>query len=140
MVVQRSSGISGAQLFVLRALVERPGLSVRELVASTLTNQSTVSEVVGRLIARGLVVRQAAPDDRRRAILNPTAAGRAAVRRAPPAVQADLIAGLQRLSAGARSALADTLEQWLRAAGLDDVPPTMFFEPKRRRPRQARAR
>ena len=131
--VERTSGISGAQLFVLRALVERPGQSMRDLVAHTLTSQSTVSEVAARLIARGLVTRRPAPDDARRAVLNPTPAGRALVRTAPPTVQADLIAGLRRLSPGSRSALADALEQWLGAAGLTDVPPAMFFEPSRAR-------
>jgi DNA-binding MarR family transcriptional regulator len=129
--VQRTSGISGAQLFVLRALVERSGQSMRDLVARTLTSQSTVSEVVARLIARGLVTRRAAPDDGRRAVLNPTPAGRALVRAAPPTVQADLIEGLQRLSPGSLSALADALEQWLVVAGLTEVPPAMFFEPRR---------
>ena len=129
--VQRTSGISGAQLFVLRALVKRPGQSMRDLVARTLTSQSTVSEVVARLITRGLVTRRAAPDDGRRAVLNPTPAGRALVRTAPPTVQAALIEGLRRLSPGSRSALADALEQWLGAAGLTEVPPAMFFEPRR---------
>jgi DNA-binding MarR family transcriptional regulator len=129
--VQRTSGISGAQLFVLRALVERPGQSMRDLVERTLTSQSTVSEVVARLIARGLVARRAAPDDGRRAVLNPTPAGRALGRAAPPTVQAALIEGLQRLSSGSLSALADALEQWLGSAGLTEVPPAMFFEPKR---------
>ena len=129
--VQRTSGISGAQLFVLRALVERPGQSMRDLVARTLTSQSTVSEVVARLIARGLVTRRVAPHDGRRAVLNPTPAGRALARVAPPTVQADLIEGLQRLSPGSRTALADALEQWLASAGLTEVPPAMFFEPRR---------
>jgi len=104
---------------------------MRDLVAQTLTSQSTVSEVVARLIARGLVTRQAASHDGRRAVLNPTSAGRALLRTAPPPVQADLIEGLRRLSPGSRSALADTLEQWLGVAGLTEVPPAMFFEPKR---------
>src|SRR6185503_5173711 len=129
--VERTSGISGAQLFVLRALVERPGQSMRDLVVRTLTSQSTVSEVAARLIARGLVTRRAAPDDARRAVLNPTPAGRALVRTAPPTVQADLIEGLRRLSAGSRSALADALEQWLGVAGLTEVPPALCFEPRR---------
>jgi DNA-binding MarR family transcriptional regulator len=129
--VHRTSGISGAQLFVLRALVERPGQSMRDLVARTLTSQSTVSEVVARLIARDLVTRRAAPHDGRRAVLNPTPAGRALVRAAPPTVQAGLIEALQRLSPGSRTALADALEQWLAIAGLTDVPPAMFFEPRR---------
>lgn len=129
--VERTSGISGAQLFVLRALVERPGQSMRDLVARTLTSQSTVSEVAARLISRGLVTRRAAPDDARRAVLNPTPAGRALVRTAPPTVQASLIEGLRRLSPGSRRTLADALEQWLGVAGLTEVPPSMFFEPRR---------
>jgi DNA-binding MarR family transcriptional regulator len=131
--VQRTSGISGAQLFVLRALVERPGQSMRDLVARTLTSQSTVSEVVARLIAHGFVTRRAAPEDGRRAVLNPTAAGRALVQTAPPTAQAALVEGLQRLSPGSRSALADALEQWLVVAGLSEVPPALFFEPRRAR-------
>ncbi len=130
--VHRASGISGAQLFVLRALVEQPGQSMRDLVERTLTTQSTVSEVVARLVTRGLVARRTARSDGRRAVLSPTLAGRALLGAAPPTVQADLIEGLQRLSPGSRSALADALEQWLGAAGLTDMPPIMFFEPKRR--------
>ena len=137
--VERRSGITGAQLFVLRALVDRPGQSLGDLVAATLTTQSTVSEVVGRLVARGLVARRPAPDDRRRAVLEATRAGHALAVSAPPAIQADLVAGLRRLPAGTRAALADGLERWLAAAGLDAVPPTMFFEPAERRPRRPRA-
>jgi DNA-binding MarR family transcriptional regulator len=136
--VQRTSGVSGAQLFVLRAIVARPGRSIADLVATTLTNQSTVSEVVARLVERGLVRRRAAPEDRRRAILTPTPAAEQLVRSAPATVQGDLIAALGRLPAGTRHALADGLDQWIAAAGLDDVTPTMFFEPKRKA-RRARA-
>ena len=136
--VERRTGITGAQLFVLQALVDRPGQSLGDLLAATLTTQSTVSEVVARLVARGLVTRRAAVEDRRRAVLDPTPAGRALVRSAPAPFQGDLIAGLHRLSPGTRRALAAGLEQWLAAAGLEDVPPTMFFEPDRRK-RHARA-
>ena len=131
--VQRAAGVSGPQLFVLRALIDQPGQSMRELVARTLTTQSSVSAVVARLVSAGLVARGTAPDDGRRAVLRPTAAGRALVRAAPPSVQADLIAGLEALRPGTRRALANGLEEWLAAAGLGDVPATMFFEPPRDR-------
>ena len=136
--VERSSGISGAQLFVLRALVERPGQSLRELVAHTLTSQSSVSEVVAKLVAAGLVTRRTAEQDGRRAVLSATARGRALSGSSPPAVQADLVAGLGALPTRTRRTLAEGLEQWLGAAGLEAVPPSMFFEPKQR-PRPARA-
>src|SRR2546421_482493 len=51
-------GLSGAQLFVLRQVDARSGLSVGQLAASTLSRQSTVSEVVSRLVERGLVARE----------------------------------------------------------------------------------
>lgn len=129
--VEREVGISGAQLFVLRQLAAAPGQSLSELVQRTLTHQSTVSEVVGRLVERGLVRRRAAADDARRLELTPTARGRALLRAAPTTVQTDLVDGFARLGPAQRRAVADGLEAWLAAAGLADVPPAMFFEPRR---------
>lgn len=126
--VTRDVGISGAQLFVLRQLALAPGQSVNDLAARTLTRQSTVSEVVGRLVARGLVSRRAAPDDARRAVLSLTTRGQRAVSAAPPTVQGSLVEAFDRLAGDEQQALADGLEAWLAEAGLADVPPTMFFE------------
>ena len=50
-VVQDTLGITGAQLFVLQQLADRPGASLRELAERTLTDQSSVSVVVSRLVA-----------------------------------------------------------------------------------------
>jgi DNA-binding MarR family transcriptional regulator len=130
--VERHSGISGAQLFVLRQLAAVPGQSLNELAARTLTHQSTVSEVVGRLVARRLVSRRSARDDARRLTLSLTVRGRTLLHRAPRAIQAVLVDGFGRLPIRQQRALADGLEAWLAAAGLAEVPPTMFFEPVRR--------
>jgi DNA-binding MarR family transcriptional regulator len=127
-VVERTVGISAAQLFVLRRLEAAPRQSLTDLVESTLTHQSTVSEVVGRLVDAGLVRRGVAADDARRAELGLTAAGRALLRRAPDTVQSVLVDGFARLGASQRRALVDGLEAWLVAARLEDVPPTMFFD------------
>ena len=72
-------GVSGAQLFVLRQIAAAPSLSLRELADRTLTGQSTVSEVVTRLVERGLVERIASETDARRAELTLTARGRRAI-------------------------------------------------------------
>jgi DNA-binding MarR family transcriptional regulator len=126
--VEREIGISGAQLFVLRQLEDEPRQSLSDLVSRTLTHQSTVSEVVGRLLESGLVKRRAATDDARRAELELTPQGRSLLRKAPPTVQSALAEGLRRLPAAQRRALVTGLEAWIVAAGLDEVPPTMFFE------------
>ncbi|HEX6643322.1 MAG TPA: helix-turn-helix domain-containing protein [Gemmatimonadales bacterium] len=129
--VERQTGISGAQLFVLTELAARPGRSLGDLVARTLTSQSTVSQVVAGLVDRGLVARSADPADGRRILLEPTAAGAALIRAAPRTAQADLVDGLARISPAARAALAEGLEAWIRAARIGGEEPGMFFEHER---------
>lgn len=130
---ERTLGVSAAQLFVLRQIGGAPGLSVAELAARTHTAQSSVSEVVARLVSDGLVAKAASEQDRRRATMTLTAQGKSVIRRAGRTVQERLIAGLAELPADDRARLADLVDEWLRAAGLDDVPATMFFEPAARK-------
>jgi DNA-binding MarR family transcriptional regulator len=98
----------------------------------TRTTPSSVSEVVARLVRRGLVTRQPSARDRRRAELTVTAAGHAVLASAPETVQEQLLAGFERLGDASRRTLADTLEAWLAASGLDDVSPALFFERSKR--------
>jgi len=128
--VEARSGISGAQLFILSQLdgSEHP-LSVGELASRTFTHQSTVSGVVGALVARGLVTRRPAPDDARRVDVALTSAGRSLLAHAPTTVQTQLLRGLGRLNAATRAVLADALEAWLEEAGLGGEPAPLFFEP-----------
>jgi DNA-binding MarR family transcriptional regulator len=121
-------GPSGAQLFALRQIADAGPLAIGELAARTLSRQSAVSEVVARLVARGLVARRPGPHDARRIELTLTAEGRRTVARAAPTAQERLAAGLARLPSRTRGALADAFESWLDEAGLAEVPATMFFE------------
>ena len=66
---QAELGVSGAQLFVLTELGKTPALSLNELAARTLTDQSSVSVVVTRLVDAGLVTRDR--DDARCAAARP---------------------------------------------------------------------
>lgn len=115
--VQRATGLSAAQLFVLEQLVKSPGSSLNDLAALTLTDRSSVSVVVDRLVASGLASRAAARDDRRRAEVRITAAGRAILHRAPPAPTDLLLAGLKRLSRTSLEQLGATLNRLNRALG-----------------------
>jgi len=124
----RDGGVSGAQRFVLRQIAAAPGLSVGELATRTLARQSTVSEVVARLVTGGLVARRASATDARQSELTLTARGRRAIAAAELTAQERLAAGLAALPAARREVLADGLEAWLVAAGLAEVPATMFFE------------
>lgn len=128
---ERTADLSGAQLFVLRALVREPGLGINALAERTRTHQSSVSVVAAKLVRRGLVRRERSREDARRLVLVPTAAGAALAARGPDPVQERLLAGLVRLGPAARRRLANDLSAWMEAIGLVDQAPGMFFEPSR---------
>src|SRR5512141_414836 len=61
--------VTAAQLFVLRQIAETPGISMSGLAERTRSAQSSVSEVVARLVSEGLVHRRVSREDARRAEL-----------------------------------------------------------------------
>jgi DNA-binding MarR family transcriptional regulator len=138
-IVEQRLGISGAQLFVLQKLAEGPVASLNELAERTFTHQSSVSVVVTRLVARGLVTRTVFPDDARRVTIALTPRGRALLRKAPEPLQARLLASLKRRSRSERKALARGLEQLVGEAGIAGGTPTTFFGDEALRPRLARS-
>jgi DNA-binding MarR family transcriptional regulator len=121
-------GISAAQLFVLHQLKEDDASSIDELAARTMTHQSSVSIVVGRLAERRLVSRRAAADDARRTEIALTASGRALLRKAPEAMQERLIGALARLGPGQLRGLAQHLTALVRELEIDRGEAGMFLE------------
>lgn len=135
--VEAACDVSAAQLFVLHVLHEAPASSLSEIAARTLTDQSSVSTVVSRLVERGLVRRTASKVDRRRAELRLTAAGQRMVARAPRVPQAQMITALRALPPGKQAELARALGTLATLFGADEVAPRMLFEDE---PRGRRAR
>lgn len=128
-MAQGRTGVSGAQLFVLRTLAAHPqGLSINELADRTMTHQSSVSAVVTRLVASGLVARTPSPEDRRRQIVTLTPRGRALHRTAPAVAQELLVDALRALSPARRRALATGLRSLTDALGVSNQTAPMFFE------------
>src|ERR1019366_8248270 len=125
---ERSTGISGAQLFVLQSLVDEPASSLNELADRTLTDQSSVSVVVKRLADRKLVARKASPVDARRIELSLTAAGQRLLALCPEPTQARLVRSLRRLSPGELSSLRAGLAAMVREMGIENAAARMFFD------------
>jgi DNA-binding MarR family transcriptional regulator len=120
--------LSAAQLLVLQRLAEVPSLSVNELANRTFTHQSTVSVVVTRLVARGLVRRSRADDDARRAELALTSTGRALLQRAMSSALAQLIDALDAMSTTRLRGIGGCLDGVVDAMGVRGEAPGMFFE------------
>jgi len=130
--VERKLGLSVAQLFVLQQLADERPRSVNEIAEATVTDPSTISGLIRRLIDRGLVNRGTSPADGRRAEISLTPAGARLLRRAPAAPQSQLVAALSAMPRSRRRAFAEGLVEL--AERLGPATPTLFFEdaPKRR--------
>ncbi|HEX3533735.1 MAG TPA: MarR family winged helix-turn-helix transcriptional regulator [Gemmatimonadaceae bacterium] len=126
--VERDLRISAAQLFVLSELAQVPDQSVKDLAAVTMTTHSTVSQVVAQLISKRLITRTADAFDGRRSVLRVSRRGTDLLRKAPRAIQEDLIDGFAALAPEERRGLANGLEKWLVASGLAAIPSSMLFE------------
>lgn len=132
---ERSAGLSGAQALVLKHVAARDGLSINDLAGLTFTHQSSVSDVVSRLEARGLLQRQRDPDDARRCLLLLLPAGRVALAGISGATaQEKLMLALGDLPAPLVADLARGLAALVTAASLGEGPPVMFFESQPERP------
>jgi DNA-binding MarR family transcriptional regulator len=81
--VEREAGLGGAQLWALSVIAQSPGIGVTELARSLDIHQSTASNLVRTLTARGLVSAAREGFDRRGVALRPLPAADALLRRAP---------------------------------------------------------
>ena len=135
--VERSCGVTGAQLFVLRELSLDPGASIRRLSERTLTDPSSVSVIVARLVERGLVSRALDEADRRKSALTLTRRGAQLLKRAPEPYQGRLIDVLRNLPPTDLGVLRLALSRMSDALGVQGEAP-LFFEDTKRRARKAR--
>ena len=96
--VERRTGITNAQLFLLQQLAETDSLAVNDLAARARTQQSTVSIVVARLVRKGLAAKHKSADDGRIAVVTLTPKGRRLVSRAPTPPATALLRAIELLS------------------------------------------
>jgi DNA-binding MarR family transcriptional regulator len=129
--VQRRTGLTGAQLFVLRRLDENEGSSINDLAERTFTHQSSVSAVSSRLVSAGLVERRMDSRDRRKRVLRITPRGQKALAAAPMAAQERLVSAVLSLPRSERRAIADALAHMADAMVVRRRP-VMFFEDRAR--------
>ena len=79
-------GVTPVQYAALQMVGGAPGIDQRSLARSIGLDTSTIAGVIDRLEARGLMLRNASPDDRRVRLLSLTDEGRALLEATLPAV------------------------------------------------------
>lgn len=126
--VEQRTGITNAQLFLLRQLEREDALSINELAARALTQQSTISLLVQKLEKSGYVRRERAADDGRRVLATLTARGRTIVRRAPEPPLARMAGALDRMPARDIEAVIRGIGALLKAMNVSAGTAPLIFE------------
>lgn len=81
--VEEHCGLSGSQMWLLTEAGRTPGIGIGELAGRLAIHQSTCSQLVEKLVARELLVKQRSREDQRRVGLYLTEAGHASLTRLP---------------------------------------------------------
>nr|WP_321511161.1 MarR family transcriptional regulator [uncultured Hyphomonas sp.] len=79
----RTAGLTPSQLSVLRILTEFPEVSAGYLAQATQLKHATITSLIDKLEARGLISRRKCDEDKRRVWLRLLPAGKAALADAP---------------------------------------------------------
>lgn len=124
--IHKQTRLTGPQIWALRLLAERPGVSLGELSARLYSHPSTVSGVVDRLVERGAVSRVPDPEDRRGIRLSLTALGQKLVETSPPPVQQPLVDALHAMKPARLRALRAALEEIARRTEADRLDAPFF--------------
>ncbi|HMN95160.1 MAG TPA: MarR family winged helix-turn-helix transcriptional regulator [Phycisphaerales bacterium] len=103
--------LTGPQLAVLRAVARLQPAPMGGVARSIHLSHATVSGIVDRLVARGLVTRTRSDDDRRATLLSLTTAGQTLLATSPPILPDAFRAGLTRIPDWDRLHLLSVLER-----------------------------
>lgn len=117
--IERQAGVSGAQLWALSVVRERPGIRLGELARALDIAQSTASNLVKPLVESGMLEAVRPNGDRRIVELHVTPAARAVLRRAPAPLAGVLPDALARLSNDTLARLEGDLGTLLAVLGAD---------------------
>lgn len=96
-LVEKESGVSSAQLWMLWEIFKAPGIKVTELAAALSIHQSTCSSILDKLQQKGLAKRDRSGPDQRVVHIHLTEKGTRILANAPRPAQGAIAEALHRL-------------------------------------------
>lgn len=113
-------GVTGPQRLVIRMIGQKPSQTASEISQMLGKHPSTLTGVLARLEARGLIEREIDQDDRRRARFTLTAAGKAVDRERKGTVEAATRRALSRLDGPQATAIVEGIGVLVEELERDD--------------------
>lgn len=118
--VERTCGVSGSQLWVIQEIANSSGIGVSELAERLSIHQSTCSQLVEKLVARKLIIKERSKEDQRRVGLRLTEQATSLIKLAPAPTQGLLPEILNALPAETIRSLDESLEQVIEQLRMRD--------------------
>lgn len=118
--VEQTCGVSGSQLWILQEVANTPGVGVSELAERLSIHQSTCSQLVEKLVARGMLIKERSREDQRRVGLHLAEATKKLLANAPGPAEGILPEALRALPEDALKALDVSLAEVINQLGTRD--------------------
>lgn len=119
--LERTVGLTVPQLLVLQSLEGTDGRTVGDIAGDVHLSQGTVTAVLDRLVAKGLVTRRRSESDRRKVRVTLTPEGEAQVGDAPALLQEGFIQRFESLASWEQKMLAASLERVAELLDAEDM-------------------
>ncbi|MGO9443996.1 MAG: MarR family winged helix-turn-helix transcriptional regulator [Thiobacillaceae bacterium] len=103
--VEQQCGVSGSQLWILQEVARTPDIGISDLAECLSIHQSTCSQLVEKLVLRGLVVKERSVQDQRRVGLTLTKQANKLIASAPGPAEGVFPDALKALTEGELSDL-----------------------------------
>lgn len=118
--IEESCGVSGSQVWMLHELQSAPGIGVSELANRLSIHQTTCSQLVEKLVARGYVEKTRSEQDQRRVGLTITRSAAKVLKDAPGPAEGLIPEALMRLSDATLQSLTIQLGKLIDGLQLQD--------------------
>lgn len=118
--IEKQCGVNGAQLWIMQELQEKPAMRVGEIAEQLAIHQTTTSNLIEGLEARGLVTKSRDQRDQRAVRLNLTAEGAQVLHDAPKPARGLLPEALRQLDPETARQLHEGLHGLLQSIGALD--------------------
>ncbi|RMA78834.1 MarR family winged helix-turn-helix transcriptional regulator [Umboniibacter marinipuniceus] len=109
--LNKETGLTSSQLLVLQDIGQHEGTMVKDIANRITLSSATVTSILDRLEARGLVVRQRSENDRRRVGLFLTETGSAAIKDSPTLLQEHFINRFESMEQWEQSQMVATMQR-----------------------------
>ena len=123
--LSREVGLTGPQLLVLQNIGAQPNIMVRQIADNINLSPATVTSILDRLEARGLVNRVRSTEDKRKVAISLTDSGQASLEAAPLPFQEHFTNRFRQLEEWEQSQMVATMQRiasMMDAADIDASP------------------